>query len=106
MAVYLSTGMLSELSKRLIDGGYREDTPAVIASRATWPDEGYFRCTVAKLAETAAEHGITKTALILVGDVIGGKDYEKSKLYDRSFATGFRPASTDGSSADKDGGQF
>ncbi len=106
MAVYLSTGMLAELSKRLIDGGYREDTPAVIASRATWPDEGYFRCTVAALAETAAEHGITKTALILVGDVLGGKDYEKSRLYDKGFATGFRPASTDGRSDDADGGQL
>jgi precorrin-4/cobalt-precorrin-4 C11-methyltransferase len=105
MAVYLSTGMLAELSKRLIDGGYREDTPAVIASRATWPDEGYFRCTVSELAETAAEHGITKTALILVGDVLGGKAYEKSKLYDRDFATGFRPASTDCGSDDTDAGQ-
>lgn len=107
MAVYLSTGMLAELSKRLIDGGYREDTPAVIASRATWPDEGYFRCTVADLAETAAEHGITRTALILVGDVIGAKAYEKSRLYDRDFATGFRPASSaDGRRDETDGGQL
>lgn len=30
MAIYLSTGMLGELSKRLIAGGYRKDTPAAI----------------------------------------------------------------------------
>ena len=90
MAIYLSTGMLEELSRRLIDGGYSADTPAAIAYKATWPDEEYCYCTVADLAETAAEHNITKTALILVGDVIGKSGYEKSKLYDGSFTTEFR----------------
>lgn len=92
MAIYLSTGMLEELSRRLIAGGYRADTPAAIAYRATWPDEEYHYCTVAELAGTAAAHGITRTALILVGDVIGKSAYEKSKLYDETFTTGFRMA--------------
>ena len=35
MAIYLSTGMLKELSKRLIAGGYKEDTPAAIIYKAT-----------------------------------------------------------------------
>ena len=30
MAIYLSTGMLGELSRRLIAGGYRADTPAAL----------------------------------------------------------------------------
>ena len=92
MAIYLSAGMLEELSRRLIAGGYDADTPAAIAFRATWPDEEYHYCTVSKLAETAASHGITKTALILVGDVLGKSGYEKSKLYDETFTTGYRKA--------------
>lgn len=96
MAIYLSTGMLGELTERLIAGGCSKDTPAAIAYKATWPDEKYCRCTVADLEKTAAEHGITKTALILVGDILGGQGYDRSKLYDGSFATGFRPADTDG----------
>lgn len=36
MVVFLSTGMLEELSKRLIEGGYEPDTPAAIVYRATW----------------------------------------------------------------------
>ena len=36
--------------------------------------------------------GIKKTALILVGDVIAGSGYGKSKLYDKTFSTGFRRA--------------
>ena len=92
MAIYLSTGMLEELSRRLIAGGYKEDTPAAIIYKATWPDEEYYFCKVADLAAVADEHGITKTALILVGDVIGKSGYEKSKLYDEKFSTEFRKA--------------
>jgi precorrin-4/cobalt-precorrin-4 C11-methyltransferase len=92
MAIYLSTGMLEELTGRLIAGGYKEDTPAAIIYKATWPDEEFYFCRVADLAPVAAEHGITKTALILVGDAIGRSGYEKSKLYDETFTTEFRKA--------------
>lgn len=50
------------------------------------------RCTVADLAQTAREEGVTKTALIVVGRVLDG-EYERSKLYDPSFTTEFRKAS-------------
>ena len=93
MAIYLSTGMLEELSRRLVAGGYRGDTPAAIIYKATWPEEEFYYCTVNELAKTAAEHGITKTALILVGSVIGKHGYEKSKLYDKTFTTEFREGS-------------
>ena len=35
MVVFLSTGMLEELSRRLIEGGYKPDTPAAIVYKAT-----------------------------------------------------------------------
>ena len=92
MAIYLSAGMLPELSAGLVAGGYSKDTPAAIVYKATWPDEEAYCCTVADLAAVAEEHGITKTALILVGDVIAKSGYSRSKLYDRTFSTGFRRA--------------
>lgn len=95
MAIYLSTGMLEELSSRLIAGGYSEDTPAAIIYKATWPEEEYHYCSVSTLAATAAEYGIRKTALVIVGDVLAGKGYEKSRLYDRTFSTEFRKAHQD-----------
>ena len=95
MAIYLSTGMLEELSSRLIAGGYAEDTPAAIIYKATWPEEEYHYCSVSTLAATAAEFGIRKTALVIVGDVLAGKGYEKSRLYDRTFSTEFRKAHQD-----------
>lgn len=92
MAIYLSTGMLSELSERLISGGYDKDTPAAIVYKATWDDEKKFICTVGSLYETAKKNGIEKTAIILVGDVIKRSGYERSKLYDPTFSTMYREA--------------
>ena len=92
MAIYLSTGMLDELSRRLVAGGYKEDTPAALVYKATWPEEEKYICTVKTLAETARKHKITKTALVLVGDVIGHRNYEKSRLYAPDFSTEYRQA--------------
>lgn len=89
MVIFLSAGRLEELSRRLIAGGYRPETPAAIVYKATWPEEKRVRTTVSALAEAAGRAGITKTALILVGDFLGDS-YERSKLYDPSFTTGFR----------------
>ena len=93
MVIFLSTGMLEELSRRLIAGGYREDTPAAIVYKATWQDEEKYICTVGNLAQTAEEHGITKTALIIVGDVVLPKEYRRSDLYHPEFTTAFRQGS-------------
>ncbi len=90
MAIYLSTGMLEELTDRLVKGGYTWDTPAAIVYKATWPEEETYICTIETLAETAKEHHITKTALILIGEVLGPKTFERSRLYAPDFETEFR----------------
>lgn len=92
MVIFLSTGMLEELSKRLIEGGYQENTPAAIVYKATWKDEKKFICTVGTLAQTAKENNITKTALMIIGDVVNAAHYDRSKLYDPGFTTEFRQA--------------
>ena len=92
MVIFLSTGMLKELSAELISGGYEKETPAAIVYKATWPEEKVLRCTVGTLAETAAAENVTKTALIVVGRILEG-EYDRSKLYDPSFTTEFRKGS-------------
>ena len=92
MVVFLSTGMLEELSRRLIEGGYTENTPAAIVYKATWPEQKTFVCTVGTLAKTAADNNITKTALMSIGDSVAAAHYDRSKLYDPEFTTEFREA--------------
>ena len=91
MVIFLSAGMLSELSRRLLSGGYRPETPAAIVYKASWADEKICRCTVDTISETAEKNGIKKTALITVGEFLGS-NYELSRLYDKSFETEFRRA--------------
>lgn len=92
MVLFLSTGLLEEVEQELMAGGYAPDTPAAIVYKATWPDQRVCRCTVSTLASTARENHITKTALITVGGFLGDV-YERSKLYDPTFAHGYREAS-------------
>ena len=92
MAIYLSTGMLGELARRLIEGGYSSETPAAIVYKATWQDEKAFVCTVGALEETAKKNEITNLAVILVGDAVAHTHYEKSRLYAEDFSTMYRNA--------------
>ena len=89
MCLFLSTGLLEGLQTELIAGGFSPDTPAAIVYKASWPDERIIRCTVGTLAACARENGITKTALLLVGDFLGPLR-ERSRLYDPGFTTGYR----------------
>ena len=93
MVLFLSTGLLEKLVKELLAGGYVSDTPAAIVYKATWPEEEAYVCTIDTLVETARKHQITKTALILVGNVVTHSHYERSKLYDPGFTTEFRKGS-------------
>ena len=92
MVLFLSTGLLEEVERELMEGGYAPDTPAAIVYKATWPEEKVCRCTVSTLAQTARENHITKTALITVGGFLGDR-YDRSKLYDPAFTHGYREAS-------------
>lgn len=92
MVIFLSAGQMEKLSERLQAGGYAPDTPVGIVYKATWPEEKVVRTTVGQMAQAAQEYGITKTALITVGNFLGST-YERSKLYDPTFTTEFREAS-------------
>lgn len=89
MVIFLSAGLTEKVSRELIEGGYDKNTPAAIVYKATWPDEKVVYTTVEKLAESAKENGINKTALIVVGDFLKRKA-SRSKLYDPVFTHEFR----------------
>ena len=96
MAVYLSAGMLPKLQERLLAGGYPPDTPAALVYKATWPEERVCLCTLDALACTGRKNGIRKTAVVLVGDAVAHRHYERSRLYAADFSTGFRTAEKEG----------
>ena len=89
MVIFLSAGMLDKLQEQLLQGAYTLETPAALVYKASWPEEKVVRCPLGELAQKGREHNISKTALVLVGDFLAG-DYQRSKLYDPSFTTGYR----------------
>ncbi|MCL2409400.1 MAG: precorrin-4 C(11)-methyltransferase [Oscillospiraceae bacterium] len=89
MVFFLSAGLVDTISRELIAGGYRPDTPAAVVYKATWPDERIVRGTIATLPDMM--DGITKTALVAVGDFLGN-DYALSRLYAPDFETEYRKA--------------
>lgn len=91
MVLFLSSGLAKKVQADLLAGGYQPDVPVAVVYKATWPDEKILHTCVGKLAESMEASGIDRTALIIVGEVLG-EQYAKSKLYDASFSTGIRTA--------------
>ena len=91
MILFLSSGLAEKVKNELIEGGYSEDCPVAVVYKATWPDEKIVHTTVGGLPKVMSDNGINKTALIIVGYVLKS-EYEKSKLYDKTFSTEFRKA--------------
>ena len=91
MAIFLSAGLLDRVQAELLAGGLDASTPAAIVYKATWPEERVVRCTVGTLAEAGA--ALRRTAIVFVGRFLDAP-YEKSKLYDPAFTTGYRKGAT------------
>ena len=89
MVIFLSIGLIDKVQTALLQGAYSPDTPAAVVYKASWPEQKVVRCTVGTLAGSTRANGITKTALIVVGEFLGTR-YERSKLYDPTFTTEFR----------------
>ena len=83
MIIFLSVGRIAELAERLRTA-YPAATPV-----ASWPEEKIVTGTLLDIAEKVQAAGITKTALVTVGEFLGDT-YALSKLYDKTFTHEFR----------------
>lgn len=91
MCIFLSVHMLEAVVAELIAGGYPPDTPVAVVQKASWPDEKILRGTLATIASIAAEAGVDRTAMIVVGKCLDGK-YALSRLYSPDFGHMYREA--------------
>jgi len=95
MALFLSVSKMDDVVEKLLEG-YPAATPAAVVYRASWPDEQIITGTLEDISEKVHNSGITRQALILVGEALRAMEetgfYEASKLYDPGFSHGFRKA--------------
>ncbi len=94
MAIFLSAARSGQLRDELLEGGYGEDTPVVVAYQATWPDELVVHCTVGSIEQTVKEHKLWKHTLFLVGPALSSSG-TRSHLYHPGHFHGFRRAERD-----------
>lgn len=92
MIFYLSVHLLQDIVKQAIKGGYLKSTPAAVVYRASWPDQKIIVGTLDNIVKKVWAEKITRTAIVMIGDVIRPKSYEYSKLYDKTFSHGYRKA--------------
>jgi len=90
MAIFLSVSMIEDVVKKLLKN-YAITTPVAVVYKATWKDQKILEGTLENIVGIVKKDGIKKTAIILVGDFLSS-DYEKSKLYDKSFSHEYRGA--------------
>jgi precorrin-4/cobalt-precorrin-4 C11-methyltransferase len=92
LAVHLSINNLANVVRDLVPH-YGEDCPVVVAYRATWPDQQYIYGTLGDIRAKVKGCGITRTALIMVGEVFGREDFTDSRLYAADHHHVLRPKS-------------
>ncbi|MEW6044436.1 MAG: precorrin-4 C(11)-methyltransferase [Thermoproteota archaeon] len=92
MIFYLSVHLLSDIVKEALKGGYPTSTPVAVVYKASWPDQKVITGTLEDIVKKVWAEKITRTAIVIIGDVIQPKSYEYSKLYDKTFSHGYRKA--------------
>ena len=89
MCIFLGISMIDKVVDELLVG-YDESTPVAVVKKATWPDQQIIRGTLKDIAQKVKDANITKTAMIIVGDVLDPGEFNPSKLYDKNFKHEFR----------------
>jgi len=94
MMILLSVSQIEEVVADLLRGGYPLDTPAHVVEKATWPEEKVIRGTLGDIADKTQVAGVTKTAIIAVGQALSaGSGPAASRLYDPGFTHEYRRGS-------------
>lgn len=94
VCLYLSVGMMDKVVAQLLEGGvFTSETPVQVVYRASWPDQKVVTGQLANIADRVQQAGITRQALVIVGEALAARDkgvVKKSKLYDADFKHGYR----------------
>ncbi len=78
IAVFLGVQKIDEVMQKL---GRPPDTPVAVVYHASWKNQKIILGTLADIALKVKEAGITKSAIIIVGDVLNPPKVQRSKLY-------------------------
>lgn len=90
LVLHLAAAQVDAIVPELIAGGYTSETPCAVVAFASWPQETVLRCSLGELAERVHAAGVTRTAVIVVGDVLAADGFSDSYLYSSGRRRGSR----------------
>lgn len=90
LAIHLSIRNLRHI-ERALTPHYGADCPVAVIYRASWPDQQIIRGTLSDIRGKVRAAKITRTALIMVGRVLGEEHFRDSALYDAERTHVLRP---------------
>lgn len=90
LAIHLGVLRIHKIVEELVPF-YGEDCPVAVCYRTSWPDQDKVVGTLKDIVQKVRDKKFTRTALILVGPVLGTDDFRDSYLYDENQAHVFRP---------------
>lgn len=81
LVLHLAAAQIEAIVPQLTAGGYRPETPTAVVAFASWPQQTVLRGTLTDIAAQMHDAGITKTAVIIVGEVLAAAGFTDSYLY-------------------------
>ncbi|OBF50321.1 precorrin-4 C(11)-methyltransferase [Mycobacterium sp. 852002-50816_SCH5313054-b] len=89
LVLHLAAAQIDALVPQLLKS-YRAETPVAVVAFASWPQQTVLRGTLADIAGQMHDANVTKTAVIIVGDVLAAEGFTDSYLYSVGRARGSR----------------
>ena len=90
LVLHLAAAQVDAIVPDLLAGGYDAETPCAVVAYASWPQEQVLRCRLGELAGEVHAAGITRTAVIVIGDVLAADGFSDSYLYSAGRRRGSR----------------
>lgn len=81
LVLHLAAAQIDNIVPQLLAGGYSAQTPTAVVAFASWPKQIVLRGTLDDIAGQMHQANVTKTAVIVVGDVLGAEGFTDSYLY-------------------------
>jgi precorrin-4/cobalt-precorrin-4 C11-methyltransferase len=90
LVIHLAAHRIDAIVTELQTAGFSADTPAAVVAFASWPQQVVLRGTLDGIAGQTHEAAITRTAVIIVGDVLAAEGFPDSYLYSADRTRGSR----------------
>jgi precorrin-4/cobalt-precorrin-4 C11-methyltransferase len=90
LVIHLAAHRIDVVVEELLTAGRAAGTPVAVVAFVSWPEQTVLRGTLADIAEQVRQATVTRTAVIIVGDVLAAEGFPDSYLYSSGRTRGTR----------------